>query len=252
MNQEVIKLENLYKTFNLNWRTRRGHFTFFNNLFSTDKLIALNNINLSIKEGENLGIIGKNGVGKTILLKIISGIIQPTSGTIIVRKNVSPIFGYGAGFRNELSGLENIFLYGSLLRIKRKTVSKNLNEIIEFSELGDFINVKLGYYSAGMRMRLAFSVISILEPEILIMDDSLVVGDGSFVIKARKKLNDLKRNNVTLLLTSHSLSLLKDFCKSGIVMHEGKIVYSDSIESAISFYKENILQIKEQELIRTT
>ena len=240
MNSEIISLVNITKVF-YKWHVEeRSGLKFLSNLFSQKRFTPLENISLKVNKGDQIAVVGKNGAGKTLLLKIISGIISPTSGELIVSKNISPIFEYGAGFHFDLTGADNIFLYGALLGIKRKEIISKISHIISFGELEKFIDMKLKYYSVGMRLRLAFSVASLLEPEILILDESLSFGDQGFVKKVHKKMEELQEKNTTMLITSHSTELLKKFCKKGIVLKDNKIGFSGNINEAIKFYDEII------------
>lgn len=237
MNKEVIILKDVCKS-----------YPFFK-MFNKERFYAISNISLSITEGESVAFLGKNGAGKTILLKIISGIVYPTSGEIIVSRPVSPIFGFGAGFHPELTGVENIFLYGSLLGIERKEIQTRLNEVIELSELENFLTFKLKHYSTGMGIRLAFSVASLLKPEILILDEALSVGDQGFIQKAHNKIRELQNRNLTMLVTSHSHELLKRFCKRGVVLDQGKILYEGEINQAVDFYRKEVLLVSDNQNI---
>lgn len=202
---------------------------------------ALSDINFTVNNGDCIGFIGKNGAGKTVLLKIISGIIYPSSGSLIVRKPISPIFEYGAGFHPELRGRENIFLYGSLLGIRKKLINNKLDEIIAFSGLDNFLDFKLKHYSTGMKIRLAFSTASILKSEILILDEALSAGDKSFVQKVHERVFELQNQGITMLITSHSQEILKKFCKKGFVLDKGHLLFGGNINDAIDFYKNNVL-----------
>ncbi len=240
MSSEIITLENICKSYSFSSREFKDRGNLFN-LIAKKRFHALQNTSFSISKGESVAFLGKNGAGKTILLKIISGIIFPTSGKVIVKKAVSPIFEYGAGFHPELSGMENIFLYGALLGIRKKMIDARLNEIVKFSELGDFLDFKLKHYSTGMKVRLALSVVSVLNSEILILDEALSAGDQGFVRKVHDKIFELQKKRVTMLITSHSSEILKKFCTRGVVLEKGRILFDGEISYAIKYYLENIL-----------
>lgn len=242
MNEEIIKVENLSKKFLFPSKQEKSIKGIIKSIFAKEDFWGLKEVNLSVKEGESVGIIGKNGAGKTALLKIISGIIRPTSGIVIVKKKPYPIFAYASSFHMDYNGRENIYLYGSILGISKSYIRKNFDYIVNFSELEKFIDLKLKYYSAGMRTRLAFSIVSILNPEILIFDESLLPGDEAFVKKAHEKMKELQENAVSSLITAHSMELLRKFCKKAIVLDKGRLLYTGDIESSISFYRENVIQ----------
>lgn len=239
---EIIILENISKNYPFKGREFKDRSSLFN-FFKRKQFQAIKGVSLNINQGDTVGFLGKNGAGKTILLKIISGIVYPTSGKIIVKKPVSPIFEFGAGFHPDFSGLENIFLYGSLLGISRKHIKNKLDEIIAFSELEDFLDFKLKHYSTGMKTRLAFSVASLLKPEILILDEALSLGDEGFVKKVHEKVFHLQRQGTTMLITSHSREILKKFCTRGVVLDKGRIVFDGTIDQGVNYYKEEILMI---------
>ena len=166
---------------------------------------ALKNISFEVKRGEVLGIIGHNGAGKSTLLKVISGILKPTSGSVKVNGVVVPMLELGSGFDFDLTGRENIFLNGSILGYSEKFLKEKYDEIVEFSELGQFIDVPLRNYSSGMVMRLAFSIATMVQPDILIVDEILAVGDADFKEKSKKRMLELMGGGTTVLFVSHSL-----------------------------------------------
>lgn len=238
--KEVITLENISKHYLFKGREQKNQNDVLGAFFSSQKLQALKEISLSINDGEHVGFIGNNGAGKTILLKIISGIVYPSGGNILVKKPVSPIFEYGAGFHPEFTGRENVFLYGSLLGIRKELINRNFDEIVAFSELVNFLDLKIKHYSTGMKIRLAFSVASLLKPKILLLDEALSAGDQGFVKKVHSKIEELQKENVTMLITSHSTEILMKFCKKGFVLDKGLLVYSGNINNAIDYYQQNI------------
>lgn len=240
MNNEIITLENVSKSYPFQGREFKDRSNLFS-FFIRKKFQAIKDVCLRINDGDSVAFLGKNGAGKTILLKIISGIVFPTSGKVIVRKPISPIFEYGAGFHPEFTGVENIFLYGSLLGISRKHIQNKLDEIVAFSELESFLGFKLKHYSTGMKVRLAFSVVTVLKPEVLILDEALSAGDQGFVKKVHNVIFNLKEHGVTMLISSHSKETLKKFCKNGIVLNRGQLVFSGGIDEAIKYYEQEIL-----------
>ena len=184
---------------------------------------ALNNISFSISKGENVGIIGKNGSGKSTLLKIISGIVQPSSGDVRVFGRVSAILELGSGFNPEYTGVENIFSYGMLMGITRKEMETKLTEIIEFADLGEFIHQPIKTYSSGMHARLAFSVAININPDLLIVDEALAVGDMGFQHKCMNKMKELIEQGVTVLFVSHDTFAVKSLCSRCIYLEHGVV-----------------------------
>ena len=201
---------------------------------------ALTDINFSIRRGESLGIIGKNGAGKSTLLKLIAGVTSPTKGSIRINGRVAPLIELGAGFHPELTGKENIYLNGSILGLKKTEIDEKFDEIVEFSELRDFIGQPIKHYSSGMYMRLAFSVAIAETPEILLIDEIFAVGDIPFQKKCIERMKEFKKNKVTMVIVSHSLDYIKEFCEKGLVLQDGKQVYFGSLNQAITAYQKII------------
>lgn len=184
---------------------------------------ALKHISFSVDRGETVGIIGRNGSGKSTLLKIISGIMKPTSGNVTVKGNVVPMLELGSGFDMDLSGSENIFLNGAILGYSERFLKEKYDEIVAFSELGEFIDVPIRNYSSGMLMRLAFSIAAMVEPEILIADEILAVGDEAFQHKSMGRMKEMMSGGTTVLLVSHSLNQIKEVCDRVIWLNAGQI-----------------------------
>lgn len=182
---------------------------------------ALRNISFEVKKGEVVGIIGRNGAGKSTLLKIISGILKPTTGSVSVHGNIVPMLELGSGFDTDLSGRENIFLNGAILGYSKNFLREKYDEIIEFSELGNFIDMPIRNYSSGMMARLAFSIATVVNPEILIVDEILSVGDESFQAKSRARMMDLMGGGTTVLFVSHSLQQIREMCNRVIWLDGG-------------------------------
>ena len=185
---------------------------------------ALKDINLEIKKGETIGIIGPNGSGKSTLLKLIAGVTKPTKGKINVKGRIAPLIELGAGFHPELTGRENIYLNGVILGLKRKEIDEKLEEIVNFAELWEFIDQPIKHYSSGMYLRLAFSVAVHTNPEILLIDEILAVGDSAFQKKCFKKMEEFKEKGVTIVLVSHNLKQIKSFSKRVVYLSDGKII----------------------------
>ena len=184
---------------------------------------ALRNVSFDIQKGEVVGIIGKNGAGKSTLLKVISGILKPTSGTLEVHGTVVPMLELGSGFDHDLTGRENIFLNGAILGYSEMFLKEKYDEIVNFSELGKFIDVPLRNYSSGMLMRLAFSVATVVNPDILIVDEILSVGDADFQAKSKARMLELMGGGTTVLFVSHSLEQIRELCNRVIWLEHGKV-----------------------------
>lgn len=185
---------------------------------------ALNDVSFEIQKGEVVGIVGNNGAGKSTLLKVIAGILRPTSGKVTLEGNVAPMLELGSGFDSDLTGRENIFLNGSILGYSEEFLRSKFDEIVEFSELGDFINIPVRNYSSGMMMRLAFSIASMVSPDILILDEIMAVGDASFQEKSRARMVEMMSSGTTVLLVSHSIDQIRQFCDRVIWLDHGKVM----------------------------
>ncbi|MDJ0533788.1 MAG: ABC transporter ATP-binding protein [Xenococcaceae cyanobacterium MO_207.B15] len=204
------------------------------------KKIILDNINLTIQRGEKVGIIGANGSGKSTLLKVICGILQPTVGSVRVRGNIAPLIELGAGFDPELSVIDNIVLYGVMLGFTRQEMQKRAKIILEFAELKDYALVPVKGLSSGMKARLGFAIATDVEPDILILDEILSVGDESFRNKCEQKMQDFWKDHVTILLVSHSMELIQNSCRKSIWVNQGKIEAMGDTEQVIGCYMKSI------------
>ncbi|MBB6327817.1 lipopolysaccharide transport system ATP-binding protein [Algoriphagus iocasae] len=197
---------------------------------------ALKDINFEVKEGEVLGIIGKNGAGKSTLLKILSQITDPSSGKIEIRGRIASLLEVGTGFHPELSGRENIYMNGTILGMTRMEIDSKLDEIIDFSGIEKFIDTPVKFYSSGMKVRLGFSVAAHLEPEILIIDEVLAVGDFEFQAKCLGKMESVSQQGRTVLFVSHNLEAVKSLCSRCIVLNQGEILFNGAVKLAIQNY----------------
>ena len=184
---------------------------------------ALRDVSFSVHPGEVLGIIGHNGAGKSTVLKVISGILKPTSGSVSVHGNIVPMLELGSGFDFDLTGRENIFLNGAILGYSRKFLNEKYDDIVAFSELGEFIEMPIRNYSSGMLMRLAFSIATVVNPEILIVDEILAVGDESFQRKSRQRMMELMSGGTTVLFVSHSLEQIREMCDRVLWLDHGQV-----------------------------
>lgn len=201
-----------------------------------EKIRVLDDISFKVYKGDKLGILGFNGAGKSTLLKIMSGIYEPTSGTITTKGKVAPLLELGAGFDKNYTGKNNIYLNGSLLSIDEKTLESKYDEIVEFSELGEFINYPIKNYSSGMRTKLGFSIATLINPDILIIDEILSVGDIKFKKKSARKINSMMQEGVTVLLVSHSISQIRKICDRCIWLENGHIKMEGDAEEICDAY----------------
>jgi lipopolysaccharide transport system ATP-binding protein len=202
----------------------------------SDKLLALDHINLEIKEGDTLGIIGPNGAGKSTLLKILSRVTAPTSGSVRVKGRIASLLEVGTGFHPELTGRENTYLNGAILGMSRTEIDRKLQDIIEFAEIARFIDTPVKRYSSGMYVRLAFAVAAHLEPEILVVDEVLAVGDYQFQQKCLGKMGDISKGGRTVLFVSHQLSMIKALCNKCILLDQGRLVKCGQTEEVVEAY----------------
>lgn len=201
---------------------------------------ALKDVNFTINPGDRVGIIGRNGAGKSTLLKILSRITEPTSGSVKIKGRVASLLEVGTGFHQELTGRENIFLNGAILGMSRAEVRKKFDEIVNFAEVEKFLDTPVKRYSSGMYVRLAFAVAAHMEPEILIVDEVLAVGDAQFQKKCLGKMEDVSNNEGrTVLFVSHNMGVIKHLCTRGILLKEGKVLVDGGIREVIARYSEN-------------
>mgnify|MGYP002679403640 FL=1 len=202
------------------------------------KFKALDDITFQVRKGERLAIMGLNGAGKSTLLKAIVGVYKPTAGKVTKVGVMAPLIELGAGFDPEYTGKENIYLYGAILGYSREFLDTKIQDIIDFSELGDFINVPLKNYSSGMKSRLGFSIATAVEPDILILDEVLSVGDAKFRRKSLAKVQSMFDNGVTVLFVSHSIDQVLAICDRAILLQKGKIIAEGTAEEVAVVYEE--------------
>jgi lipopolysaccharide transport system ATP-binding protein len=243
----VIEVKNVSKVFSKNYKSARSRlkhlfFELLIGLKHKDNLeegefFVLNNISFSVKRNEKLAILGPNGSGKSTLLKMLNGIYMPDKGEICVDGNISSILELSSGFKPALSGLDNIHLKLGLQGNNKKEISNIVDEIIEFSELKDFINTPMKNYSSGMKSKLGFSIVSAVTPDILILDEVFAAGDKNFRNKSKEKIKELY-NNVTTILVSHNMRLVEEIADRVIVLKKGEIVYEGNVLEGIKFYEE--------------
>ncbi len=197
---------------------------------------AVDHVSFEVKKGETLGLIGRNGAGKSTMLKIISGILKPTEGSVVCRGNVVPMLELGSGFDFDLTGRENIFLNGAILGYSEAFLNAKYDEIVEFSELGAFIETPIRNYSSGMLARLAFSVATMVQPEILIVDEILAVGDAAFQEKSKKRMLELMGGGTTVLFVSHSLEQVREMCGRVVWLEQGKVKMLGKVNDVCNVY----------------
>jgi lipopolysaccharide transport system ATP-binding protein len=243
----IIEIRNVSKKYSLGekqsyYSLRDSIYGLFRNPFEgrltkKNEFWALKDVSLNVAKGEVLGIIGPNGAGKSTLLKILSKITPPTKGEILLRGRVSSLLEVGTGFHPELTGRENIYLNGAILGMRRWEINKKFNEIVQFAEIEKFLDMPVKHYSSGMYMRLAFSIAAHLEPEILIIDEVLAVGDSAFQKKCLGKMNEVsKKDGRTVLFVSHNMGAIASLCQSCILLEEGEISINSSVQTVIDEY----------------
>ncbi|WP_066297078.1 ABC transporter ATP-binding protein [Bacillus sp. FJAT-29937] len=215
------------------------------------KFLALKDVSFDIKKGETIGLIGKNGSGKSTLLKILSGIIKPTTGSIKIDGKVSALLELGAGFNPEYTGLENIYLSGTILGFSKKEIDAKLDEIINFADIGEFIHHPVKLYSSGMFVRLAYAVQACIDPEILIVDEALAVGDAAFALKCMNHMRKLVNKGVTVILVTHDVQAIRSFCSRVIWLHEGKIRKIGNANEVTSEYVKELFLMDDENGAKT-
>lgn len=235
----VIEFRKVYKTYKLFKNDKKRLLSAFFKRVKYKEKKAVNGVSFKIKQGEAVALFGRNGAGKSTILKMITGVTYPTKGRVRVKGRVSALLELTSGFDPELSGIENIYLKGQLMGLKDKEIKEVEQDIINFADLEDYINQPVRTYSSGMKARLGFAVNVSINPEILIIDEALSVGDVAFRKKCVKKVDEIMtKEEVTLLFVTHSISMAKEFCKRGIVLRKGRVVLDSDIDEAIEAYEE--------------
>ncbi len=237
----VVELKHVTKIFKLFKNDKQRFLALFTKRIKYKEKVATNDFSLQIKKGETVALFGKNGAGKSTLLKLITGVTFPTEGTVEVKGRVCALLELTTGFDKEFTGRENIYLRGRLLGFSREAMQKLEPSIVEFADLGDYIDQPVKTYSSGMRARIGFAINANVNPEILIVDEALSVGDKQFRDKCQKKIKEIvERDDCTLIFVTHSTSQAKEFCKRGIVLQNGQIYFDGDIEDAIRKYDESL------------
>jgi len=239
MTDDIIEVENLTKIFKLpkeNYSTAKQRFVNIFKPTSYERFVAVRDVSFKVKRGEFFGIIGANGSGKSTLLKLLAGIYQPTKGKIQINGSLSPFIELGVGFNPELTARENVFLNAAILGLSKKETEEKFDEIIDFSELGEFLDQKLKNFSSGMQVRLAFSIALQAKADILLVDEVLAVGDTAFQQKCLSVFKKLKSENTTVIFVSHALDIVEEFCDRVMVIHEGRNKFIGKVANALLHY----------------
>lgn len=232
---EFIKVTKKYKLFK---NEKRRLLSLFTKKIHGKQKVAVNSVSFSVMKGEAVALLGRNGAGKSTILKMMTGVAFPTSGEIIVHGRISALLELSSGFDDEFTGRENIFLKGQLMGLKNKEIKEIEDKITDFAELSEYIDQPVRTYSSGMKARLGFAIATTIEPEILIVDEALGVGDAGFQEKCRKRINEIvNKDGMTLLFVTHSGTMAKQFCTRGIVLKSGTVVEDTDIDSAIEIYE---------------
>ncbi len=244
MSNPAIKVDNVSILFNLNSEKVDNIKEYFIKLITRKlnytEFWALNDISFTVEKGDRVGVLGFNGAGKSTLLKVIAGVLKPTKGSVKVEGVIAPMLELGAGFDMNYSGKENIFLYGATMGYSRKFIESKYDEIVEFSELGDFINVPVKNYSSGMRARLGFAIATAVEPEVLILDEVLSVGDAKFRQKSEAKVRSMFDKGITVLFVSHSTQQVLNICNKAIIIDKGRLIAQGDAKEICEKYNEMV------------
>jgi ABC-2 type transport system ATP-binding protein len=250
----VISLRGIGKKYRI-FPSRQDHLKeilSFGRIKRSHEFWALEDVNLDVEPGATLGILGRNGAGKTTLLRIISGVVQPTTGTVEVNGRLAALFGVGAGFNPEFTGRDNVMLNGLLLGIERTEMLERFDEIEAFADIGEFMDQPVKTYSSGMHARLGFAVAVNVDPDILVIDETLSVGDAVFKQMGFEKMRELRDSGTTILFVSHSLGMVRSFCNEAVLLHKGKIISSGDIGETLDRYEALVSDIRAQKNVRPT
>lgn len=250
-NKEIaIAVKNISKKFKLydNPKARLKEALSFNGKKYYKEFHALKNISFEVEKGDIVGIIGKNGSGKSTLLKIITGVLNQSEGEVVVKGKIAALLELGAGFNPEYTGMENIYLQGTIMGFTHKEMEAKIEDILEFAEIGEFINQPVKTYSSGMFVRLAFAVATQTLPDILIVDEALAVGDEKFQRKCYSYLEKMRNKGTTILFVSHAMTTVEQICNKGILMESGELIYSGTPKEVIDLYHDRIYALDAEEL----
>jgi len=243
MSKEIIRVDHASVRFNLAMQKNRSMKDYLRTLMRKElffqEFYALKDINLSIRAGESWGFVGANGSGKSTLLKLITGILRPYQGSVVVRGRVAPLLELGAGFDAELTGRENIIMNGLLLGMSKADIAAHFDEIVSFSELEKFLDVPIKNYSSGMKSRLGFSVATCMKPDILIADEVLATGDKNFQLKCERRMQELLGDGTTLLFVSHSAAQVRKMCRKAVWLDKGTVKMIGSADEVTAAYEQH-------------
>jgi lipopolysaccharide transport system ATP-binding protein len=241
-NNNAIEVDNLSKQFRIPHERKITVYQHLAGLisggsYSYEVFNALQDISFTVKHGETFGVIGPNGSGKSTLLKILAGVLYPDSGTVQINGKIAPFLELGVGFQSDLTAKENIYLYGAIMGLTKKEIASKYEEILDFAELKRFESMKLKNFSSGMYVRLAFSTAIQTDPDILLVDEVLAVGDESFQRKCSKKIDEIRDGGKTIILVSHSMGTVQELCSRCILIHGGSIITSGETKTVIHRYQ---------------
>lgn len=239
----VIRFNKVTKTYRL-YKNDKQRFAgmILRRKVQVKRFKALDNVSFEVYKGESVGILGRNGAGKSTMLKLITGVTYPTSGEIYVNGQVSALLELTAAFDNEMTGRENIYLKGYILGLGEKTIRAMEQEIIDFAEINEYIDQPVRTFSSGMKARLGFAINAVINPDILVIDEALSVGDTVFSAKCKKKVQELIDSGVTVLFVSHSTEQIEQFCNRAILLVKGKLVASGDVKEVVQKYRESVGQ----------
>lgn len=247
----AIKIENLskmYKIYDKSWYRVLNAFT---SKVSYKEFYALKNLNINIPKGETIGILGTNGSGKSTLLKMVTGVVKPTNGTIDAKGRISAMLELTSGFDSELTGYENIFLKATILGIPNEEIEKRVESIAEFADIGDYLYQPVRTYSSGMKSRLGFAINVNVNPDILIVDEVLAVGDDTFKLKCLSKMDEFRKEGKTILFVSHALGMIKGFCTKAMWIKDGELIVQGETSAVTKLYEDYLKDIRKRKKIQT-
>ncbi len=244
LNDYVIEVENATVRFNMASEKIDNLKEYFVKLVKRElmfqEFLALKDVSFSVKRGEAWGLVGTNGSGKSTLLKLICGILKPYKGSVTVRGTIAPLIELGAGFDGELTATENIYLNGAVLGYSKEFMDAHFQEIVDFAELWDFMNMPIKNYSSGMAARLGFSIATIVRPDILIVDEVLAVGDAAFQEKCQKRMQEMLAGGTTLLFVSHTMQTVRELCDHALWINKGVVQMQGDVEPVCNAYMESL------------
>lgn len=244
MAKTAVKVENVSVMFNLHKEKidniKEYVIKFLKRKIRFTEFWALTDVSFEVKEGERIGILGFNGAGKSTLLKVIAGVLKPTKGSVEVNGVIAPLLELGAGFDMNYSGAENIYLYGATMGYSRRYIQERYQQIVDFAELGEFIDVPVKNYSSGMRARLGFAIATAVDPQVLILDEVLSVGDAKFKKKSEAKIMSMFDKGVTVLFVSHNTAQVRRLCTKAVLLEKGKVIASGTADEVCDIYDSKV------------